>query len=237
MLVKFRQLIIYNKAIFGAAIVAFAVTLTEPEKYEYPNTPVLLRIKDKFFEYLVFRRGLYEAAWKITFIALERPLYLASRVNVCRGAVIAFASVLPDPDDTGSYECQYANTPVLQRILDEALPCSGLDLELQQAVKRIAICEMEHDPDHRAVWEFILEEMTEAYADGEFVFSPDRETDFKTAFEIIVKGIVESILDGEWRPRKVGWPGSRMWKEPRTENEGNHGGFRGYRFRQKINKN
>ena len=119
-------------------------------------------------------------------------------------AVIAFAKVLPNPDEI---ECNYINTPILKRIRDKFLGYLNFREDLYQAAWRIVIDELEHDPDHRAALEFILEE------------------------------IVEAIMDGEWKPREVGWPGPRMWKEPRTP-EGNYGGFRGRRFKQyiKVNK-
>ena len=136
MLKTARQLIIDQKGIFMVAVMAFAAILPEPspENVEWKGGIVLLRIRDKFLKYIIFKRGFYEAVWKI------------------------------------------------------------------------AIDEMVHDPDHRAAIQFALEELFEA------------------------------TINGEWPAREVGWPGPRMWSEPRTESEGNYGGFRGYTFKQYIKK-
>lgn len=139
MLVTARQFIIDHKFIFKTAIIAFAKILPEPipESLDYPNSFILLRIRDKFFKY-----------------------------------------------------CNYP--PMTQ--------------ELYQAAWKIFICEMEHDPDHRAMVQFILEEIT------------------------------ESIMNGEWKPREIGWPTSRNWKEPRTASAGNYGGYHGYNFAKYIQR-
>jgi hypothetical protein len=119
------------------------------------------------------------------------------------GAIIAFAKALPDPDQM---ECNYANVPVLKRIRDKFMGYLRVKHDLYWAFWRIVIDEMDHDPDHRAMLEFILEE------------------------------VIESVMEGEWKPREVGWPGPTIWGEPRTANEGNYGGFRGRRFKQLIKK-
>ncbi len=122
---------------------------------------------------------------------------------VFQDAIIAYAKALPDPD---KLECNYANVPVLKRIRDKFMGNIRVKYDLYWAFWRIVIDEMEHDPDHRALAEFVIEE------------------------------VVESIMDGEWKPREVGWPGPRIWGEPRTESEGNYGGFRGRRFNKLIAK-
>jgi hypothetical protein len=123
--------------------------------------------------------------------------------GVFEAAIIAYANALPDPD---VMECNYANVPVLKRIRDKFMGYLNVKKALYAAAWKIIIDEMEHDPDHRALGEFILEEITEA------------------------------IMDGEWKPREVGWPGPRIWSEPRTESEGNYGGYRGRRFKKLIGK-
>ncbi len=132
--------------------------------------------------------------------------YIIRHKDIFKTAIIAYAKALPDPD---KMECDYVNTPILKRERDKFmgfLNLKGQEHDLYEAFWKIVICEMVHDPDHRALLEFMLEE------------------------------IVESIMDGEWKPREVGMPGPRVWGEPRTA-EGNYGGYRGRRFRKLIGQN
>jgi len=118
-------------------------------------------------------------------------------------AIIAYAVSLPDPD---THECIHPNIPALKRIRDKFMGYLRVKRDLYAAVWKIILCEYEHDPDHRAFSEFIIEE------------------------------IVESIMAGEWKARDVGWPGHSCWGEPRTETEGNYGGWHGRKFRTLIGK-
>ncbi len=130
--------------------------------------------------------------------------FIVGHKDIFKAAIIAYANAMPDPD---KMECSYVNVPVLKRIRDKFmgyLNLKGQEHDLYEAVWKIVICEADHDPDHRALIEFVLEEL------------------------------VEAILDGEWKPREIGMPGPRVWGEPRTEHAGNYGGFHGRRFRQLI---
>ena len=82
-----RQLIIEHKAIFRQAIIAYANMLPEPviqpttpqeKAVTWKNSPVLLRIRDKFLSYYGYegRRQMMEAGWKILIDELEHdPAY------------------------------------------------------------------------------------------------------------------------------------------------------------------
>ncbi len=130
--------------------------------------------------------------------------YIIEHKDIFKTAIIAYANVLPDPD---KMEVGYVNDPLLKRMRDKFmgyLRLQGQEHDLYEAAWKIFRCEMGHDPDHRSLLEFILEEIT------------------------------ESIMDGEWQPREIGWPGPRVWGEPRTKTAGNYGGYHERRFRYLI---
>lgn len=99
----------------------------------------------------------------------------------------------------------WENGLILLRIREKFFRYCNFEQELYQAAWKIVIDEMVHDPDHRATLQFVLEE------------------------------IVEAIMNGEWKPRDIGFPGLRYWKEPGNP-EGNYGGYNGYSFKQLIKK-
>jgi len=133
--------------------------------------------------------------------------------DIFKAAIIAYAKAMPDPD---SYEPDYINDYLLKRMQAKFMGYLRLEdmhkgqvameKSLYAAFWKIVRVEMGHDRDHCALLEFIGEEY------------------------------VEAVMDGEWKPRAIGMPGPRVWGEPRTEHEGNYGGFHGRRFRNLIKK-
>jgi len=147
--------------------------------------------------------------WFMTYDGLQYRMlktirgFIIEHKGIFEKAIIAYANALPDPD---THECIHPNVPILKRIRDKFMGYLRVKRDLYAAAWKIIIDEYEHDPDHRAFAEFILEE------------------------------IVESMMAGEWKPREVGWPGHTCWGEPRTETEGNYGGYHGRKFRSLIGK-
>ncbi len=137
--------------------------------------------------------------------------FIIEHKDIFKRAIIEYANAMPDPD---KMECLYVNTPILKRIRDKFMgylrledifkDSISLEKSLYAAAWKIVICEADHDPDHRALAEWVIEEL------------------------------VEAVMDGEWKPREVGMPGPGVWGEPRTKTAGNYGGYHERRFRSLI---
>lgn len=115
MLVTKRALVIEHKAIFLKAIIAFAKILPEPtrENVSYPNTLIIMDIRDKFFTLHANpgRTAMYKAAFKILIFFYEK-------------------------------------------------------------MWKIFICEYEHDPRPRHIFDWLVEELVEAVISGRWVPRP-----------------------------------------------------------------
>ena len=125
--------------------------------------------------------------------------FIIEHKMVFQMAIVAFAKVLPEPtlENTG-----WGNTPILLRIRDKFAHYHQNDGKkaLMLAAWKIFINEMEHDPYYRSLFQWVLEE------------------------------IVESIMDGEWRPRNFAeTPPQRFWAEPRP-----YGDYNGRKFKELI---
>ena len=109
--------------------------------------------------------------------------------------------------DPDKMECEYVNDWIIKRMWEEKFSkYLNCKQSLYKAAFKIWRCMMGHGVEHRVFVDFIIEE------------------------------IVEAIMDGEWKPREIGYPGHRIWKEPRTEHAGNYGGFHGRRFVKLIGR-
>lgn len=109
--------------------------------------------------------------------------------------------------DPDEMECDYINDNIIREIRDKTLGYLNFKPDLYLAAFKIFRCMMGHGVEHRIVVDFIIEE------------------------------IVEAVIDGRWQPRQVGYPGHRLWKEPRTPEGSQYGGFHGRRFRELIRQN
>jgi len=80
-----RGFIVKHKAVFEKAIIAFAKIVPEPtkENTKYPNTHILMDIRDKFFELEnnPGRKALFEAAWKVLIAEYEHDPYYRFRLD------------------------------------------------------------------------------------------------------------------------------------------------------------